>query len=264
MGRTTETLQEQQGKQEMTITLPPTTPVTPEEMRAELARLHQAAVTNGRATFRGDFLKFVKGKWGAGFGENRKWVPDGSRWVALLNEAGWGWRKFERTLDEDGHEVTKPVYRCGRISENFVLPPREELGDMDRSLWRISMLTKQLEDPWKEVCILPLMSLDGETVVTFITDAPTARDRFWFFIEQASRLGTRHLGEDPVIALKAGGFTSRKTGFWVDVPEFELTGQWTSRRDPALIGHGADKGSGAEQEPPEHELTPLEAYGDDR
>src|SRR5262249_54927239 len=192
------------------------------------ARFQQAAAHNSRPSFFGKILRFRKGDWL--LGQEREQIPDTSRWIGIMGEARHGFIKWETVTDEDGNTKKVPVHVVGKISDGYQPPPRDTLGDNDKSQWKIGLNGKP-EDPYKPVVYLPLLSLDGEKVMTFTTSTPTGLPRFWQLVDKYQWIGQRHLGQYPVIELRASGYDDRRYG-WVRVPDFEIVG-WVGRPDPA-------------------------------
>jgi hypothetical protein len=112
---------------------------------------------------------------------------------------------------------------------------------------------------------LPLLSLNGEQIVTFVTDTPTGLARFYQVMERYSWIGQRHLDQYPIIELRASSYSDRRYGR-VSVPDFEIVG-WVGRPDPArLLGnHGGDGSpvSDGSEEPPPYDTIPEE-YEDEQ
>ena len=267
MSRTYEALSKQQQreqqlkKQELmtTVASPPAAPEVPEEYLAELARIRESVARLGRPSFFfGRSLKFKKGEWVL-LGDEREKIPDRSRWIGIMAETRHGWRKFVEMATEDGDTKKVPEYRIGKISEGYEVPALETLGDRDKSKWKTG-LNGKLEDPWRQVGTLPLLSLNGEQIVTFVTDTPTGLPRFYQLMERYAWIGRQHLGQYPIIELRASSYPDRRYGR-VPVPDFEIVG-WVGRPDPArLLGHhsgdGGPVGDGSE-EPPPYDAIPEE------
>src|SRR5262249_48902140 len=154
MSRTYDTLSEQQQKKrEVTMSSPST---VPEEWLRDLARIQEAVALNSRPSFLGRICRFRKGDYVVG--QEKEEVPIGSRWVCVMGEAVHGLEKWTTVTTEDGSIKKVPERRVGKISEGYQPPPRATLGDMDKSQWKTG-LNGKLEDPWKLVAYLPLLSL---------------------------------------------------------------------------------------------------------
>jgi hypothetical protein len=121
-----------------------------------------AAALRTRDGFNGQLLKFIKGKWA--LGRNGLDVT-GHQFASRPDWCLHGWTKWW-----DGR-ITD--YRLGFVSDRFVPPVRQQLGDDDEELWRI--WTKG-RDPWVLQWHLPLFNqISGEQVL-WTTDTLGGRD----------------------------------------------------------------------------------------
>jgi hypothetical protein len=258
MSRTYEALSEkqqseQQEKEQQQKTELMTTTAS-EDYLAELARFRDTAADNSRVSFFGKIMRFRKGEWL--LGQEKEKVPDRSRWIAIMAEARHGWIKWTTVTLEDGTPKRVPVHTIGKIVDGYQPPARPLLGDMDQSKWKLGLNDKP-EDPLKKVVYLPLLSQNGEKVMTFTTNTPTGLPRFWQLMEKYAWIGKKHLGQYPIIELRASGYDDRRYG-WVQVPDFEIVG-WVGRPDPTLLlGHANDGGGDGSEEPPPYETIPEE------
>jgi hypothetical protein len=103
-------------------------------------------------------------------------------------------------------------------------PERSELGDDDESQWPISDLSGKPEDPWREVQMVPLESIETGEIFIFQTMSVTGLRAVANLLRQSSRMAAKAPDELPVIKLRAGGFDHHKFG-WVRVPAFEFVGK---------------------------------------
>jgi hypothetical protein len=236
----------QEQKQEVTMkSMSVATPMSPEqkaESLAELERFRQAARANTKAFLMGSALLFKKGEWF--LGSDKIKVPDGTRYVALMSLASHGYLRWNDDKTASHRDV-------GKIAEGHMLPDKGALPDRDPEKWHIGLSGKK-EDPWRPCCYLPLVSLDGETIATFATNTPTGVNAFWRFIDRYSWLARQHPGEDPIVALEAGGYTDKRYG-WVDTPGFKIVGWVGKSAGQALIGGGGggdDSNDGAAEAAP--------------
>jgi len=225
MSRTHEVLSENQ----IATTSPATVPA---EWLDELERLRRAAAGNVKTFLMGHVLRFRKGDWIAG--SEKTAVPDKTRYVALMSLACHGWLRWT--------EGTATHVAVGKIAAGHELPKRETLPDRNPEKWPVGLSGKQ-EDPWRVACYLPLVSLDGETVVTFATSTPTGTSAFWKLVDRYAWLGRKHPGMFPIIEIEASGYNDKRFG-WVDTPSFNIV-DWTGRPDlPQLADHSEDNDSG--------------------
>jgi len=241
MSRTYDELTKQQEQQKQLAIAE--TGTVPAEWQAELDAMREAVAHNGRSSFFGQMMRFRKGAYL--LGAEKKKVPEGTRFIGIMAEARHGYRKFVEEVADDGSIKKRPVHIVGKIVDKFVLPGENKLPDRDQSTWKIG-LNNKLEDPWKKVAYLPLLSLDGKTVATFVTDTPTGLSRFWNLIDRYQWIGCKHPGKYPVIEPRPDSYHDRRWG-QVLVPDLAIVG-WIGRPDPAqLLGHN---GADAEEPPP--------------
>jgi hypothetical protein len=168
----------------------------------------------------GTMLKFVKGKWRIG----DTTIPIGTQYVAYLPQALKGWVCFK-----DGKVVDR---RLGRTADRYQMPEREELGDSDQTKWEVGPDGKP-HDPWGEQRYLPLLSIDGTEIVTYVTGSSGGR----IAIQDLNRrygyqlhIGKYqlHIGKLPIVALAVREYQHAQFGL-MESPRFEIVG-WT---DPA-------------------------------
>ena len=204
-------------------------PSLPAEYQAELDRFRHAAVQNTKFTLMGKGLRFRKGDWV--FGSEKQKVEPGTRFVAIMDEACHGWIRWnaDKTASHD----------VGKIADGFEPRPREELGDCDEEEWPIGLSGKK-EDPWRHVVYLPLVSMDGEDLLTFTSDTKTGTPAFWKLIDRYAWLGRKHPGKYPVIEIQTSGYESKQFG-WIPTPAFKIV-SWTDRPNVPQLTGGDDDG----------------------
>jgi hypothetical protein len=179
----------------------------PAEWQAEAERFREAVAANLRPTLLGHLLKFKKGDWV--FGENKGKIAPGTRFVAIMAEARYGWVKFQKG---DGDEKTVITHIVGKIVEGFKPPERDTLDCQDAEDWKVGLSGKP-EDPWQPVCYLPLVSSDGEQLMTFATSSKTGRPVFWKLMDRYTWLGRKHPGHTRSSrSASAGTTTSASAG----------------------------------------------------
>ena len=106
----------------------------------------------------GKILKFVKGEWLIG----EDIVPEGSEFIAYIDEVARAWIKFENQTVTDRRIVKVATGRP---------PERQELGDTDPSKWELGEDGKP-RDPWVWQWLLPMSPVDAEgDLVVFATSS---------------------------------------------------------------------------------------------
>jgi len=217
----------------------------PAGWQEEMDAFRQAVARWGRPSFFGRILRFRKGEWL--LGTEKEKVPDRTRFIAVMSEVRHGWLKFLVTVDEDGNEKKTPVHIVGKVVDGFVVPDRETLDERDRTKWKIGLNGKP-EDPWKSVIYMPMVSPDGEMIITFTTSTPTGLSRAWGLIDRYQWIGRKYPGQDPIIELQASSYHDKRYGP-VAVPDFKIVG-WTKRTDPAALLAPGGSSSSTEEPPP--------------
>jgi hypothetical protein len=139
--------------------------------------------------------------------------------IALCDETLIGWIKFN---DDDD---TPPERVQGLLYEGFVMPPREELGDMDVGQWPAG-LSGEPVDPWQHQINLVLQHASTKEMFTFSTSSKTGRRAVGNLLHHYDRMRRLHPDELPVVRLRAGGFQHKddRIGF-VPTPVFCVVGR---------------------------------------
>jgi hypothetical protein len=143
-------------------------------------------------------------------------LPEGTELVVHWDQARMGYRRFNG-------EGERPEAKLGLVFSGEPPPQRRDLGDMDETQWPISKMSGRPEDPWQEVQMVPLESVETGEIFIFQTSSITGLRAVSNLLRQASRLASKDPDKLPVIKLRAGGFDHRKYG-WVKVPAFEFVG----------------------------------------
>jgi hypothetical protein len=139
--------------------------------------------------------------------------------VALCDETLIGFIKFS------GEENTPPERVQGLLYSDFVLPPRESLGDDDESQWPIG-LSGAPTDPWLHQLALVFEDRKTGDLFTFTTTNATGRRSVGNLLKHYERLKRNHADDYPLVRLKSGGFNSKKPGVgFVHVPTFAVIGR---------------------------------------
>jgi hypothetical protein len=162
-------------------------------------------------------LKFSKGRWFTGFGDNEQ-PADGKELVADIGGLMIGWRCWKEKKIVD--------VRIGYFAEGYRPPQRNELGDLDDSTWERDANGKP-KDPWSSGYYLRLLDLDGEESFVFSATSKGSRDAvddmIVKFTKQRKKDPTRCT---PVVKLAADWYRHKDFGR-VDTPELKIV-DWRS------------------------------------
>jgi hypothetical protein len=165
----------------------------------------------------GRLLKFSKdGKFVTA--DDGEPIPEDAEFISLCDETLCGWIKF------NGND-TPPDRHQGLLYDNFVMPPRESLGDHDEAQWPTG-LSGRPEDPWQHQMCLVLQNVDTRELFTFSTTSVSGRRAVGNLLRHYDRMQRSGGDELPVVRLKAGGFNHRDDRIgWVPVPVFVAVGR---------------------------------------
>lgn len=217
----------------------------PAQPGSEAAAFMRAVASGSRVSFLGTLLLFKKGVWQAG--ESKEELAEGTRAVALMNEARHGW-VFWRDK--------KPIYqpnKIGKLCNGFELPDRDTIGHLDKSTWPIDVDSGKRKDPWQHTIFLPMQLLDDEIflddeILTFTSSSEGGLSAFYYLSKRYAWLGRKHVGQYPVIELGVETYPHKKYGKIIK-PKLENIG-WTDRPDVALSDDLGDGGEITTELPP--------------
>jgi hypothetical protein len=145
-------------------------------------------------------------------------VLEATEFLALCGETQIQWIKFEP-------EGGPPDVVSGLLYENFVLPPRESLGDNDPAQWPIG-LSAQPTDPWQHMINILLQQTDTKELFVFSTASQTGRRAVGSLLRHYDRMRRTNPNDVPVVRLRPGGFQHKdpRVG-WVATPSFNIVGR---------------------------------------
>lgn len=171
-------------------------------------------------TIVGDLLKFSKGEFTTG--QNDEEVPEGTRFVANMDELLIGWIKWE-----DG----KPAeHEMGRLVDGYTPPRRKDLGDTDESDWETDD-KGNARDPWQFANYLLMKEEDGDKLFTFTTQSKGGLGAIGELCKVYGKEMRQRPDEYPIIALKISSYRhSNKAYGKVYVPVLEVVG-WAPKGD---------------------------------
>lgn len=185
-------------------------PTTPENYRQ---RYLDEVAPSGIA---GRLIKFKEGKYITT--DDEKEVPEGSEFILLADDTVVGWIRFNGTGEAPDREM-------GLLFDDFVMPTRESLGDLDQKEWEIG-LDGQPADPWQHQQMIVLQNPETQELFTFSTSSRTGRRAVGNLLRHYTRMVKTHPDQLPVIRLGKGGFEhkDKRVGF-VDTPVFVVVGR---------------------------------------
>ena len=149
------------------------------------------------------------------FVDNDETIDAAEDFVVLCDETLVTYVKFQ---------PNGPPLREGGLlyAPGFVLPKRENLGDIDPRKWEVGLSGKP-EDPWKLEMSLVLKRPATQELLTFSTMNKTGRRAVGGLLRHYDRLQRSSPGSFPVVRLKPGGYDSDQFG-WVPTPTFPVVG----------------------------------------
>ena len=145
-------------------------------------------------------------------------ISEETDFIALCDETLIGWIKFNGVGQA-------PDQHMGLLYDNFQMPPRESLGDLDMTQWEEGLDGKPA-DPWGHHLYVVLQNVDTKEMFTFTTSSPTGRRAVGNLLRHYDRMRKTHPDELPVVRLKPGGYKHKddRVG-WVPVPLFVVFGR---------------------------------------
>ena len=164
----------------------------------------------------GKILKFVKGKWKVG----DEVVPEGTEYIAYIDEVAGGYVKFEDKSVTDRRIVKVAAGKA---------PKREELGDDDSNQWEIGPDGKP-RDPWVLQWLLPMSPVDAEGDLTvYCTSSKGGISAIGSLCKVYGR--SERNGLLPIVALKCASYKHPEFGE-IDKPDLPIVGMHGSVAPP--------------------------------
>jgi hypothetical protein len=166
-------------------------------------------------------IKFKKDKYvTAGDAE----LPLGTQFVAYCADWQRGWVKFV-----DGELVEK---RIGRVADRFHPLERDELGDLDKTLWDKDD-DGVPQSPWSFQHYLPLENIETGERVVFVSSSVGGGISVETLCAKWARRLDRGLSGLPIVKLAIGEFRTKRYGA-VKRPEFEVV-SWDNDAPPMKV-----------------------------
>jgi hypothetical protein len=153
-------------------------------------------------------LKYTKGAWL--LGREPRIIPAGTRVIVQVDELRIGHTKWQGGFPVDTIS--------GLVSEGYVPPARETLGDLDESLWERDD-NDNPKDPWAYGNEVPVIFVDSREPATLVTGSDGGLRAVGALVAAYGREIHIHPGCLPICPLGTGGYTHRKKSIgWVHTP----------------------------------------------
>lgn len=164
----------------------------------------------------GRLIKFREGKYLTP--DDEREVPEGAEFILLADDTLIGWIKFAGVGEP-------PERHMGLLFDDFEMPPREALGDLDPTKWELG-LDNTPADPWQHQQCIVLQETETAELFTFSTSSRTGRRAVGNLLRHYTRMQKQHPDELPVIRLGRGSFEHKdKRVGTVEVPVFIVCGR---------------------------------------
>jgi hypothetical protein len=149
--------------------------------------------------------------------DDDKPISDEAEFVVLADQTCIGWVRFNNDAPPDRE--------MGLLYDNFVMPSRESLGDLDPAKWDLG-LDNAPQDPWQHFIYLVLQNTATAELFTFTTSSKTGRRAVGNLLRHFDRMKKSHPDELPRVKLSAGGFEHKDSRIgWVATPLFIVVGR---------------------------------------
>ena len=169
----------------------------------------------------GKILKFKKGDYLIGDDK----IPLDTEFIVHTNAWVKSWIKFV-----DNKVADRKVYR---VALGEKPPVREELDDLDKSLWPDGIDGKPA-DPWTLQYMLPFENVSNGEIVIFATSSVGGRRAVGDLCLTYGRRAKKGYRGHPIVTLAAGQMPSKKYGK-VPAPVFKIIG-WDDAADNVTDG----------------------------
>jgi hypothetical protein len=187
----------------------------------------------------GKLLKFSKGDWTAG--QSNEEIPDGTEFVANMDELMAGWIRWSENKPTD--QV------MGKISEGYQAPRRSDLGDNVKEDWEVDEQNGKPRDPWQFSNYLLLRGQEDAELYTFTTSSRGGLNAIGDLCKVYGKVMSQHPKEWPVLSIGQGAYDHPNRSYGkIKFPTFAIVG-WAPK---AVFD---DVASGGEAEIPFEEPT---------
>jgi hypothetical protein len=166
----------------------------------------------------GKLLKFSKGDFLAG--QDNEEVPEGTRFIANMDEMLAGWIRWQDNKPTD--------HVMGKVSDGYQPPRRNELGDDDKEQWEIDN-QGQPRDPWQFSNYLLLKGDEDGELYTFTTSSKGGLNALGDLCKAYGQAMAQRTAEYPVIEVGVSAYDhpNRALGR-IKVPTFKVV-SWTPK-----------------------------------
>lgn len=170
------------------------------------------------------FIKFKDGEYLAGANSNK--VAEGTQVLAIVSDLMIGWQRWSGGAPSDE--------AMGLLSEGFLPPRRDTLGDHDEAHWETDPDGRK-KDPWQRSNKLPLVfdaeeaPLDDPDALTlaFVTGSAGGIGGIGRLCKEYGQHIRTNPDEYPVIELRVDSYYNKKWERNIKTPVFKVVG-WTT------------------------------------
>ena len=143
--------------------------------------------------------------------------------VAHLDECRKEWIKFNG-------EGNRPDLIGVGIYEAAELPAREELGDLDQTLWEQDRFRRgEIVDPWQEQFRVPIVATDTSGAIYELTSrSVTSKIAFRGLIDRYGKHPQRRKGLLPLITLETGAYFNKNLNADKPKPVYKIV-RWVEK-----------------------------------
>jgi hypothetical protein len=196
----------------------------------------------------GTLLRFSKGEFIAGQ-ENEK-ILIGARFVACMDTLKTGYVYWQSSAPVEE--------RMGLVAEDFQLPKRKELGDLDQGTWERDVEGRP-RDPWQLTNHLFLRDEKGE-VYKFSTSSRGGISAIGELCKAYAKHIRQHPNQDPIVELDVGSYPHREKAIGrVKFPIFRVVGFTNKGDDTENVTRAESPKQSPDGRPAVAKVTPHKA-----
>lgn len=181
---------------------------------AQISPWAQAAQEElGSAFFSGSLLRYNKGDWL--LGETKEPIGPTTPLLANMEEYYRGWIRWHGGAVSD--------HRIGRVIDNFIVPAREELGNLDQGAWEADPGGAMKRDPWQRCVYLCLRNTANDQPMVFTSTSDGGRRAVAKLAQQFDQQRQKHPDQMPLVALASETYHHETFGK-IAKPAFKIIG----------------------------------------